>query len=148
MQSPTVKMSKITDYRETLKRLDNWIPYLKKESGLPGPRGNLELAHAVAQEGNKKQFQKLISFEAEENTPEVFLVFCGVMGLGKLSATKPKLFDQLRGYASDPRWRCPRGRRHGITTGRRSGYELALERNAKVEQGQLVRKTRGRRGPG
>lgn len=84
-----------------------------KESGLPGPRGNLELAYAVAEEGNKKQFKQFLSFQAEENTPEVFLVFCGVIGLGKLAANDPKLFDQLREYASDLRWRI----REAVATG-------------------------------
>ena len=107
------KMSKISDYRQTLHTLDDWIPFLKKESGLPGPRGNLELAHAVAQEGNQKQFEQLLSFEAKENTPEVFLVFCGVMGLGKLVSNEPKLFERLRSYASDPRWRI----RESVATG-------------------------------
>src|SRR5512147_1747201 len=98
-------MSKIDDYRQTLKKLDDWIPFLKKESGLPGPRGNLELAHAVAREGRKQQFEQLLLFQAQENTPEVFLVFCGVTGLGKLAACEPRLFEQLRPYASDARWR-------------------------------------------
>jgi hypothetical protein len=98
-------MTKINDYRQTLKKLNDWVPFLKKESGLPGPRGNLELAHAVAQEGNKQQFEQLLTFQAEENTPEVFLVFCGVIGLGKLAASEPKLFEKLRAYASDTRWR-------------------------------------------
>ena len=106
-------MSKITDYRNILKTLDDWIPFLRKESGLPGPRGNLELAHAVAEEGNKKQFEKLLSFQAQENTPEVFLVFCGIVGLGKLAAGEPGLFDTLRGYASDSRWRV----REAVATG-------------------------------
>ena len=106
-------MSRIDDYCQKLNKLNDWIPFLKKESGLPGPRGNLELAHAVSQAGNKKQFEKLLSFEAEENTPEVFLVFCGVMGLGKLAASDPKLFDRLRSYASDPRWRI----REAVATG-------------------------------
>ena len=106
-------MSKLEDYRQTLKKLDDWIPFLRKNSGLPGPRGNLELAYAVAEEGNEKQFRQLLSFQAEENTQEVFLVFCGVMGLGKLAANEPKLFDQLRQYASDPRWRI----REAVATG-------------------------------
>ena len=80
---------------------------------MPGPRGNLELAHAVAQEGSKKQFEQLLSFEAKENTPEVFLVFCGVMGFGRLASDEPKLFDKLRGYASDTRWRI----REAVATG-------------------------------
>ena len=96
-------MSKIDDYRETLKKLDDWIPFLLRESGLPGPRGNLELAYAVAEEGSKEQFEKLLAFQAKENTTEVFLVFCGIVGLGELAANETKLFDRLRGYASDPR---------------------------------------------
>jgi hypothetical protein len=106
-------MVKTNDYRAQLISLDDWIPFLKKESGLPGPRGNLELAHAVAQEGNRKQFEQLLSFEAKENTPEVFLVFCGVLGLGRLASSEPKLFESLRAYASDSRWRI----REAVATG-------------------------------
>ena len=99
-------MSKLSQYRESLKELKDWTPYLMKNSGLPGPRGNLELAQVVAEDGNIKQFEKFLSFEAEENTPEVFLVFCGVVGLGKLTANgHAELFPRLRVYASDSRWR-------------------------------------------
>ncbi len=52
-------------------------------------------------------------FTREENTPEVFVVFCGVMGLGKLAASQPELFNRLREYASDPRWRI----REAVATG-------------------------------
>ncbi len=106
-------MSKIEYYKQTLLTLDDWAPFLKKNSGLPGPRGNLELAHAVAEEGNQKQFEYFLSFDAEENTPEVFVVFCGVIGLGKLAAGKPDLFNRLREYASDARWRI----REAVATG-------------------------------
>lgn len=99
-------MSKINDYRQVLKKLDDWPPFLLKNSGLPGPRGNLELAQVVAEDGSKQQFEQFLSFQAKENTPEVFLVFCGVVGLGKLAARgEHNLFVRLRGYASDPRWR-------------------------------------------
>jgi hypothetical protein len=106
-------MAKIDDYRQTIKGLDDWVPFLLKESGLPGPRGNLELAHAVAQEGNKDQFEHFLTYHADENTPEVFVVFCGVMGLGKLAATQPRLFNRVREYTSDPRWRI----REAVATG-------------------------------
>ena len=106
-------MTKLDDYRQTLIGLDDWVPFLLEESGLPGPRGNLELAHAVAKEGNEEQFNHFLTFHAEENTPEVFVVFCGVMGLGKLAATQPELFNRLREYASDPRWRI----REAVATG-------------------------------
>ena len=106
-------MGKTDIYRQTLKALDDWIPFLLKESGLPGPRGNLELAQVVAQEGSKGRFEHFLSFQAKENTPEVFLVFCGIVGQGKLTANEPKLFDRLRSYASDPRWRI----REAVATG-------------------------------
>ena len=90
-------MSKIEDYRGTLKKLDDWIPFLRKNSGLPGPRGNLELAHAVAHEGSKRQFEQFLATPAEENTPEVFLVFCGLVGLANWQRTNQ---DYLTDYAS------------------------------------------------
>lgn len=106
-------MTKTEDYQQTLRTLEDWVPFLRTNSGLPGPRGNLELAHVVAQTGTQKQFEHFLSFDAEENTPEVFLVFCGVMGLGKLATTQPELFDRLRKFASDTRWRI----REAVATG-------------------------------
>src|SRR6266545_5707740 len=102
-------MTKINDYRQTLRQLKDWVPYLKKNSGLPGPRGNLELAEAVSEEANRQQIEEFLSIpreKAQENTPEVFLVFCGVVSLGKLIAGGDiNQFARLRTYASDPRWR-------------------------------------------
>ena len=106
-------MPKADQYRQTLQKLDNWISFLMQESGLPGPRGNLELAHVVAQEATREHLEQFLSVEADENTPEVFLIFCGVVGLGKLEAEEPALFQQLREYASDPRWRI----REAVATG-------------------------------
>jgi hypothetical protein len=106
-------MSKKDGYRHTLRDLDDWMPFLRKESGLPGPRANLELAYVVAEEGGKEQFEQLLSIKAKENTPDVFLIFCGVVGLGKLAARYPNLLDRLRQYASDPRWRI----REAVATG-------------------------------
>ena len=103
-------MSKVFEYRESLKGLKDWTPFLMKNSGLPGPRGNLELAQVVAEDGSIQQFEKFLSFQALENTPEVFLVFCGVAGLGKLTAAgNVELFPRLRVYASDSRWRIREG---------------------------------------
>ena len=56
---------KIQEYRDTLRSLPApsseagqkaWRDYLIEHSGLPGPRGNLELAQAVALEGNEAMF--------------------------------------------------------------------------------------------
>jgi hypothetical protein len=133
-------MTKFDDYRITLKGLDDWVPFLLKESGLPGPRGNLELAHAAAQEGKKDQFEHFLTYHAEENTPEVFVIFCGVMGLGKLAATQPELFDQLREYASDPRWRVREGVATGLQLAGDQDMDLLLREMKKWAKGNWYEK--------
>mgnify|MGYP006269874339 FL=1 len=80
-------MSKVEIYRRELKQLEDWEPYLLKESSLPGPRGNIELARAVAEEGDEALFESLLSFgpdKAPTNSPQEFLAFCGVLGQGTL----------------------------------------------------------------
>lgn len=102
-------MKKVQEYVEKLKKADDWDAYLMEESGLPGPRGNLELIKAVAELGSEEQFLHLISFTAEKapvNSPEEFLAACGTVGLGRLVAEgKAKYMKLLRGFASDSRWR-------------------------------------------
>jgi hypothetical protein len=102
-------MSKIADYRNTLRACTDWDAYLLSESGLPGPRANLELLQAVADEGDEPLFRRYLAFtvaEASVNTPKVFLTACGVVGLGRLLAEgRMDLLETLHSYASDPRWR-------------------------------------------
>ena len=100
-------MSKVDDYARTLAGLANWVPYLRKESNLPGPRGNLELAHAAARVGTRKRFEELLRTDpVETNTPQEFLLFCGVLGLGKLVSEGDKAeLARLRIYASHASWR-------------------------------------------
>jgi hypothetical protein len=102
-------LKKTAFYTEKLKALDDWDEYLLRESGLPGPRGNLELAHAAADEGDLKRFEHFLSYTpdlAPTNDPHEFLAFCGVVGLGRLAAGgQSGLIERLRPYASDPRWR-------------------------------------------
>ena len=102
-------MTKAESYRKTLRALQDWDSFLLRESGLPGPRGNIELARAVADEGNASYFQHLLTFDPETaptNTPHEFLAFCGVLGLGRLLAEgQAEVMTNLRRHASDPRWR-------------------------------------------
>jgi HEAT repeat protein len=102
-------MGKIDDYRKELRSLGNWDAFLMKESGLPGPRGNLELAQAVSDEGNKALFVRYAALgpdQAPVNSPREFLAFCGVLGLGRLLAEGDETaLPLLREHASDPRWR-------------------------------------------
>jgi hypothetical protein len=96
-------------YRLKLRQLEDWTPFLLRESGLPGPRGNLELAHAVAAEGNRACFLRYLAYgpdQAPTNSPYEFLVFCGLLGLGRLVAEgEREHLETLRRYSSDSRWR-------------------------------------------
>src|SRR5512136_825636 len=100
---------KTDTYRQTLRTLRNWDQFLLKESGLPGPRANLELVQAVADEGTLDLFQRYLAYtpdRASANSPEVFLTVCGVVGLGRMLAGGD--VDQLAALlacANDPRWR-------------------------------------------
>jgi hypothetical protein len=105
----TKMISKVNFYIEELKSLKDWDSHLRAESGLPGARGNLELAQAFAEIGDENLIQKYIAIKPEdapENTANVFLTFCGVVGLGTLiSRGKTDCLAKLRPFASDSRWR-------------------------------------------
>lgn len=113
-------MSKADTYRQILRTLDDWDPFLLQESGLPGPRANLELLQAVADEGSEAQFRRWLTLSPDRapvNSPEQFLAVCGVVGLGRLLAEgHDELKPVVRSYASDPRWRM------------REGVAMALQR--------------------
>lgn len=102
-------MKKVEMYRKKLRTIDDWDSFLRQESGLPGRRANIELARAVAEEGDRPLFERFLTFDAERaptNSPHEFLPFCGVLGLGKLLAGGNKeVLPQLRRHASDGRWR-------------------------------------------
>lgn len=102
-------MSKIQMYCDKLIQMRDWEEYLLENSGLPGPRGNLELMMAVVQEGDKDHFDRYLAYTAEvaaENTPGVFLAMCGTVGYGRLIAEgQLQLLPVLRSLASDGRWR-------------------------------------------
>ena len=123
-------MSKADEYRTILRTLDNWDPYLLEKSGLPGPRGNLELAQVVADEGDLRLFLRYTAYTADKapvNSPYEFLAFCGVVGLGRLLAEgNREMLAALRRHASDPRWRA------------REAVAMALQRLGDVDMAQLT----------
>jgi len=115
-------MSRHEQYRVELHAISvgRWPAYLRKNSGLPGPRGNLELVQAVAEEGDQGFFDRLIA------TDDEYLVVCGVVGLGRLMAEGADFEPQLLGHACDQRWRV------------REGVAMALQRLGDADLQRLI----------
>ncbi|WP_254678679.1 HEAT repeat domain-containing protein [Arthrobacter sp. 24S4-2] len=90
---------------------DQWVAYLNGESGLPGPRGNIELAEAFADVADPALIR-----ECAESRDE-YLATCGAVGFGRLLADgQVRAAEVLRALAADSRWRV------------REGVAMALQR--------------------
>jgi hypothetical protein len=129
-------MTRREAYRATLRELTDWEPFLLANSGLPGPRGNLELAEVVADLGTETQFRRWLALDpgqAPVNSPEEFLAFCGILGLGALLANgsrtslEASLLPKLAQFAPDPRWRA------------REAVAMALQRWGDADMESLLR---------
>ena len=83
--------------------------YLRGHSGLPGPRGNLELidvASASTDRADLERWAVLGPDVAPENTTDVFLACVGLVGLGRIvGAGDQSPLPILRQSSNDPRWR-------------------------------------------
>ena len=123
-------MQKIETYRQILRGTENWDAFLLAESNLPGPRANLELVQAAADEGDEALFLRYISYDsvqAPTGSPQEFLPVCGAVGLGRLAAGgRDDLLPVLRDLAGDPRWRI------------REGVAMALQRVGAAEMDRLL----------
>ncbi|HEY3545574.1 MAG TPA: HEAT repeat domain-containing protein [Propionicimonas sp.] len=117
------------EYRRVLRALPEceWATFLDATSGLPGPRGNLELIQAAADEGNAGWFSELAT-SADE-----FRAATGAVGLGRLLADAPDaaVTARLKALAADPRWRV------------REGVAMALQRLGDADPERLWPLVRG-----
>lgn len=107
-------MGKVDQHRDALAGLDDWMPYLAAHSGLPGPRGNLELVAACGEEADLARAQELVA------TGDEFATVCGLVALGRHvgEGGDGRHVDVLHRHASDSRWRV------------REGVAMALQRVA------------------
>ena len=81
-----------------------WDAYLTAHSGLPGPRANLELLHAVAAAATPQYL-----WHAAASSDE-YLAMCGAAGLGRLVVEgDAEAAVRLRELAADDRWRVREG---------------------------------------
>ena len=112
---------RVVGYRAELRALQDWEPYLKKHSGLPGTRANLELVEAVGDEADADRLWRMSASSDE------FLALCGTAGLGKVALMEPAtVMTWLKELASDPRWRV------------REGVAIALQRIGREDMSHLI----------
>ena len=112
---------RVVAYRAELRALQDWEPYLKKHSGLPGARANLELVEAVGDEADADRLWRMSASSDE------FLALCGTAGLGKVALMEPAtVMTWLKELASDPRWRV------------REGVAIALQRIGREDMSHLI----------
>ncbi len=123
-------------YRVELRALTDWEPYLKKHSGLPGPRANLELVQAVGDEADADRLWRLSASSDE------FLALCGTAGLGRVALMEPDtVMTWLRELAADPRWRVREGVAMALQRiGRESMPHLLAEMRAWAEEGPFIQR--------
>lgn len=108
---PSIRVSRIEEHRAALRSLAprEWDGYLSEHSGLPGPRANLELAQAAAEEAAPDALHRYAG------AADDFLALCGAVGLGRLAAAGDGLAaDELRRLATDARWRVREGVAMGL----------------------------------
>ncbi|HVS48233.1 MAG TPA: hypothetical protein VHJ99_04960 [Candidatus Dormibacteraeota bacterium] len=127
---------RVDGYRAELRDLEEWEPYLRKHSGLPGPRANLELVQAVGDEADADRLWRLSASSDE------FLALCGTAGLGKVALMEPAtVMTWLRELASDPRWRVREGVAMALQRiGRESMPHLLAEMQAWIGEGPYTQR--------
>ena len=84
------------------------VQNLLNNSGLPGPRGNLELLYSFSREASEADVKECFSYYSDDlsNSPEEFVVMCGITGFCVLNSKKiSKALEQIRPYASHSSWR-------------------------------------------
>jgi hypothetical protein len=117
------------EYRQALEETADQETYLLEHSGLPGPRGNLELARAAAEvcpPADLRGWARLDADQAPTGVPEEFLAFCGVLALGRWLARGDRAaLEALRGHASDPRWRIREAVAMGVQLWGEADFEAA-----------------------
>lgn len=84
------------------------IEHLLKNSGLPGPRGNLELLFSFAASANEQEAEECLSYYDDEldNSPEEFVVMCGIVARCVLRGDDiAGAIASVRAFAVHPSWR-------------------------------------------
>ncbi len=85
------------------------IEHLLKNSGLPGPRGNLELLYSFAASASEQEAEECLSYYDDDlnNSPKEFVVMCGIVARCVLRSGGDIVgaIASVRAFAVHPSWR-------------------------------------------
>ena len=99
-------MSKIELEREAFRSASDRIAYLRANSHLPGPRSNLELLAAAAEEVDRPWAYEWAEVGVGADPTDVFVISVALVALGRFAAAgKAGAEEGLRRRAADDEWR-------------------------------------------
>ncbi len=84
------------------------IEHLLKNSGLPGPRGNLELLYSFSKNATKEEIDECLSYYKDNlhDSPEEFVVMCGIVGYCIRNKDNiQNALNVIRQFATHSSWR-------------------------------------------
>ena len=108
MGNKTELITELKKHRDDPQKLKD---YIIENSNLPGPRGNIELAFALAEvyhdTDDLLQWTEISEEQAGVNDPESFPAFCAAVCLGKIytNTHNEACVIRLKEMANDNRWR-------------------------------------------
>lgn len=113
--------------------------YLRANSHLPGPRANLELLAAAAEEVRAAWARRWADQAPRTDPTDIFLISVGLVALGRLLAGGDEAaLPTLRRRANDPEWRI----REAVAIGLQRLGDERLDRLAEIAADWAVNGTR------
>lgn len=119
------------------------IQYLKENSNLPGPRGNLELLHSFSKAATESEIMDCIKCiqNNTENSPEEFVGMCGIVGYAVHNQEKNEyVLDYIRKFASHKSWRIREAVAMGIQEISENNMIETLKNIKKMKDGNCYEK--------
>lgn len=99
-------MARIDDDRSEFRNTPDRVAYLRANSHLPGPRSNLELLSAAAEEVDRPWAYEWAAAPVGPDPTDVFVVSVGLVALGRFAAAAEAGAEKgLRRRAADDEWR-------------------------------------------
>jgi hypothetical protein len=99
---------RITENRSSRENQSFSIEYLRRKSGLPGPRANLGLMYSFAHKASMDDIYAclLVNSKEQKDAQDEFVLMCGIVGYCyQKRKDYAEVLSEIRPFASHPGWR-------------------------------------------